>query len=192
MDTNETKTDVVTDTNDNKDVVVDVDTDTDVDVDTDEAPKPKKTESLEAKRAKLKRMLKQLDKKAGIDTEAETETRSSNSNDLGEKAFLAVNGIKTAEERAFFNKMKKETGKSADDLIESTYFQSEFSSFKEKQASANATPTGSKRAGNSSTSTVDYWLAKGELPPASEVQLRRDVVNARIKKEQSQGQFYNS
>lgn len=190
MDTNETKTDVVTDTNDNTDVVTDVDTDVDT---TEDTSKPeKKSESLEARRAKLARMLKQIDKKLGTDTEVKTETRSSNSNDLGEKAYLAVNGIKSADEIAFFNKMKKETGRDAEALLQSTYFQSEFNSFKEKKTSAEATPTGSKRSSNSTTSTVDYWLAKGELPPASEVQLRRDVVNARIKKENSTGQFYNS
>ena len=132
MDSNEKKTEVVADTNDNKDVV-DVDTDTDVDVDTEDTSKPeKKSESLEAKRAKLARMLKQLDKKLGSTTEVETETRSSNSNDLGEKAYLAVNGIKTADELAFFKTMKKETGKDAEALISSTYFQTEFQSFKEK------------------------------------------------------------
>jgi hypothetical protein len=88
--------------------------------------------------------------------------------------------------------MKKETGKDAESLLDSTYFQTEFKDFKEKKASSDATPTGSKRSNNSSVDTVDYWLAKDELPPVSEVKLRRDVVNARIKKENSKGVFYNS
>ncbi len=114
------------------------------------------------------------------------------SNDLGEKAFLAVNGIKSADEVAFFKKMKKETGKDAEALLDSTYFQTEFKDFKEKNASSSATPNGGSRSNNSSNNTVEYWLAKGELPPASEVQLRRDVVNARMKKEENKGVFYNS
>ena len=114
------------------------------------------------------------------------------SNDLGEKAYLAVNGIKGADEIAFFQKMKKETGRDAESLLESTYFQTEYREFKEKKATAEATPTGSKRSSNSSVDSVDYWLAKDELPPASEVELRQKVVNARIQKTEKKGVFYNS
>ena len=114
------------------------------------------------------------------------------SNDLGEKAYLAVNGIKGANELAFVEKMKKETGKDVESLLETTYFQTEFKSFKEKSATDSAVPTGSKRSSNSSVDSVEYWIAKGELPPIDQVQLRRDVVNTRIKKEENKGIFYNS
>lgn len=114
------------------------------------------------------------------------------SSDLGEKAYLAVNGIKSADEIAFVQKMKKETGKDVESLLETTYFQTEFRTFKEKKETDNAVPSGNKRSGNSSVDSVEYWLAKGELPPADQVQLRRDVVNARLKKEQTKGVFYNS
>lgn len=112
--------------------------------------------------------------------------------DLGEKAYLAVNGIKSADEIAFVQKMKKETGKDVESLLETTYFQTEFRTFKEKKETDNAVPSGNKRSSNSSVDSVEYWLAKGELPPADQVQLRRDVVNARLKKEQTKGVFYNS
>lgn len=130
--------------------------------------------------------------KAKESTASPVEPNEPKSNDLGEKAYLAVNGIKTPDEIAFFNKMKKETGRNADALLESTYFQAEFRDFKEKKATQDATPTGSKRSNNSQVDSVDYWLAKDELPPVSEVELRRKVVNARIAKEQSKGMFYNS
>ena len=136
----------------------------------------------------LKRDIKDLRKPK----ESVEEKTDSKSNDLGEKAFLSVNGIKTPAEIAFFNKMKKETGKEADSLIESTYFQSEFREFREQEASKEATPTGSKRSNNSQVDSVDYWLAKDELPPASERELRQKVVSARMAKEQSKGVFYNS
>jgi hypothetical protein len=112
--------------------------------------------------------------------------------DLGEKAYLAVNGIKTPDEVAFFSKMKKETGKDAESLLGSTYFQVEFKDFKEKRDSSNATPTASKRSNNSSVDTVEFWLAKDELPPISEAELRTKVVNALMKREQSKGSFHNS
>lgn len=113
-------------------------------------------------------------------------------NDLGEKAYLAVNGIKGADEIEFYKKMKKETGKQADELLESVYFQSEFKDFKEKKATKEATPSGNKRSTTLSADSVDYWLAKDELPPSSQTQLRRDVINAKIKKDNSGGVFYNS
>lgn len=112
---------------------------------------------------------------------------------LGEKAFLAVNGIKGSDELDFVKKMKKETGRSTEDLLDSTYFQTELKDFREKKSTEKATPTGSKRSSNSSANTVEYWLAKDELPPVSETQLRRDVVNARMNKEEkSKRVFYNS
>ena len=145
-------------------------------------------QKIKVEHGSFKRELKEFKKPK---EEAPKESNQT-SGDLGERAYLAVNGIKSADEIEFFQKMKKETGKSADSLLESTYFQVEFKDYKEKKASSDATPTGSKRSNNSATNTVEYWIAKGELPPASEVQLRRDVVNARIKKEESKGAFYNS
>lgn len=149
------------------------------------------TETLEAREARLARQLEQTRKKLGKTTEKQEPTPSTTS-DLGEKAYLIASGIKDADEIALTKKMAKETGKDIETLLESTYFQVELKDFREKKATANATPTGSKRSSNSSVDTVEYWLAKDELPPASEVELRRQVVNAKMKKEESKGQFYNS
>lgn len=114
------------------------------------------------------------------------------SNDLGEKAYLIANGIKGADEVDFVRKLKKETGKSTDKLLESAYFQTEFRDFKEKKATKEATPNGSKRSTALSADSVDYWLAKDELPPASQVELRRQVINSKMNKDSNKGVFYNS
>ena len=115
------------------------------------------------------------------------------SNDLGEKAYLIANGVKGADEIAFVQKMKKETGKDVESLLESTYFQTEFKDFKEKKATDKATPQGNNRSSNPSADSVEYWIAKGELPTGPEnKELREKIVNARMKKEESKGQFYNS
>jgi hypothetical protein len=187
----EQKPEVVTEETNNEVESTEVDETTDETTSQEEtkASKPKRTpeEELNYYEGRASRLRKKLGKDA-----PEKESKSSNSNDLGERAFLAVNGIKTPDEIAFFKKIKAETGKSADALLESTYFQAEFSNFKELKATSAATPSGSKRSANSSVDTVEYWIAKGELPPASEVKLRQDVVNARMKKEESKGIFYNS
>lgn len=148
-------------------------------------------ETLNQTLGSLKRELKDL-KKSKEEVKVEIKPQETVTNDLGEKAYLAVNGIKTPDEIAFVQKLKKETGKDVESLLGSTYFQSELREFKEKAASDKATPTGSKRSSNSSIDSVEYWIAKDELPPASEVELRRKVVNAKMGKEKPTGVFYNS
>ena len=151
----------------------------------------KPVESLEARRARLQRQLDQTEKKMGLSTKKK-EVQDSTPNNLGESAFLIANGIKDSDERNLAKKLAKETGKDLESLLETTYFQSELSSLRESKTTANATPKGSKRANNSSVDSVEYWIAKNELPPVSEIKLRQDVVNARIKREETKSQFYNS
>lgn len=165
--------------------------DTSEDTTTSEPIVEKPKESLEARKARLERQLEQTNRKLGVTVERKVEAPS-NSNDLGEKAYLIANGIKTADEISLAKKLAKETGKDIESLLESTYFQTELKSFREQKASADAIPTGNKRASNTSVDSVEYWIAKGELPPPSEVKLRQDVVNARMKKESSKGVFFNS
>jgi hypothetical protein len=161
----------------------------------DKGDKPDKpTESLEDRRARLLRQLKQVDKKLGTSTEDKPAKTSKKSDgfDYGEKAYLTSNGIKGSDEHEFTLKLQKQTGLDLDSLMEDTYFQSKLSEFRETRATANATPSGTKRSNNSSVDTVEYWIAKGELPPVTETELRRKIVNARLKKDQTKGVFYNS
>lgn len=157
-----------------------------------EVPKDKPVETPEAKYSRLERQKEQLLKKHPELGKTESKERATPSSDLGEKAFLIANGYKEADEIALAKKLTKETGKDLESLLGTTYFQTELNKLREDRAEQNATPKGSKRSNNSSVDSVEYWIAKGELPPASEVQLRRDVVNARMKKEESKGVFYNS
>lgn len=179
------------DSTNDESVELELDTNIEEESTTSEAPVEKPRESLEARKARLERQLEQTNKKLGVTVERKVEN-TSNSNDLGEKAYLIANGIKTADEIALAKTLSKETGKDIETLINTTYFQTELKGFREQKASDEATPKGNKRSNNTSVDSVEYWLAKGELPPASEVQLRRDVVNARMKKESSKGVFYNS
>lgn len=116
------------------------------------------------------------------------------SNELGyaEKAFLRVNDIKGAEELKLVQNIMADTGKSLDEVIESKYFQAELKELREEKATKEAIPTTSKRSNTATRDTVDYWIAKGELPPVDQVQLRRDVLNARIKKEAEDSKFSNN
>ncbi len=108
--------------------------------------------------------------------------------DLAEKSYLLGNGIKKDEFPFVLEEMTK-TGKSMDEILESKYFQAQLAENRELAASKEAIPTGTNRSGNATRDTVDYWIAKGEMPPEDQVELRRKVVNARIEKEKQTTKF---
>lgn len=108
--------------------------------------------------------------------------------DYAEKAYLKSSGINQDE----FNlvlEASQNTGKSIDDVLGSKWFQALLGEHRESKAVANAIPEGSGRSSSSARDSVEYWVAKGELPPPSEVDLRRKVVNAKLKKEKDRNKF---
>lgn len=157
----------------------------------EEQPKPERQEeSLEDRRARLQRQLAQTEKKLGLDVEKKPETKTSkqsNDFDYGQKAFLVANGIKGNDEIKLAQEFAKNTGKSLEDVVENKYFLQELNEVRELRNSANAVPKGRGKTGNSSQDSVDYWLAKGELP--SDFELRKKVVNARLAKENGKSVF---
>lgn len=118
-------------------------------------------------------------------------SRKSNDLDYGEKAFLIANGINSADEFKLVQDFMSNTGKSLDDVVSNKYFKSELNDFRELQKTSQATPTGTRKAGQSAQDSVDYWIAKGELPPKDQVELRRSVVNAMVKRDSKKSNFYN-
>lgn len=111
--------------------------------------------------------------------------------DYGQKAFLIANGVKGADENALVQAeiAKYREGTSLDSILESIDFQAKLKDLRETKTTNEAIPRGTKRTGQSTKDSVDYWVAKGELPPASERELRTQVVNARIKAERQDNQF---
>lgn len=157
---------------------------------------PKETESPEAKEARLQRELdrhykKHPELKKQESTPEETKPEKSSEFDYGQKAFLIANGIKEADEIDLVKKIMGETGKDLENVLGSTYFQTELKTFREDRATASATPSKTKRSAQNDTNSVDYWIAKGELPPNTpeNQKLRADVVNARMKNESSGSPF---
>lgn len=111
--------------------------------------------------------------------------------DYSQKAFLAVNEVKTAKELELAKEFMANTGKSLDDVVTNKYFLQELKELKDLEATASATPSGSKRTGQSAQDSVEYWLAKGEMPPQGMTELRRAYVAAKMKKDESGKKFYN-
>ena len=113
--------------------------------------------------------------------------------DYGQKAFLASNGVKGADEIKLVTDYIENTGKSLEDVLESKHFLAEVKDLRDAKAVNDALggDTG-KRGGGATRDKVEYWIAKGELPPKDQPQLRKDYVNAKLKKSKEDGIFYNS
>jgi hypothetical protein len=106
-----------------------------------------------------------------------------------DRAVLRVEKITEPDEIALIESTMKESGKSLEQVLAMKYFQSELKEMRELRTSKEAIPSSTRRSSQSSRDSVDYWVAKGELPPASEVKLRRDVVNAKIAQEKQKNHF---
>lgn len=177
--------------NDTEEVVVET-TETAEEVQPTRQEEPAKpTETPEARVARLRRQLKQAEKAAGVDDEPERKpSKKSDDLDYGQKAFLVASGVKEADEIALAKEFVSNTGKSLDDVLASKHFQAELNDLRETKASLAAVPSSGNRTGQSAQDTVEYWIAKGELPPASERELRTKVVNARINKEKGAAKMF--
>jgi hypothetical protein len=102
--------------------------------------------------------------------------------DRVDRAVLSVKGITEPEEIELVERRKAETGRGLEELLATTWFKQELQEFREKATSFEVMPSGSKRSNQAARDSVQYWISKGELPPKNQVQLRRDVVNARMAK----------
>lgn len=140
-------------------------------------------------RGRAHRAKKRLEKLQTAKPDKTEDKPKTNDLDYGQLSYLAVKGYETEEELGFIKKMMEKTGMSLKETIADEYVQNRIAGMRETKATKDATPSSTKRSATSGKDTVDYWLAKGELPPADQVQLRRDVLNARIKKESQKGMF---
>lgn len=171
-----------------EDLNLEIDLDEDVENE-EETPEAKPKESDEAKLARLERQAKQLKKRLGVEEKPAKKEVLKDGLDRIDKMVLRSEGIKSEDEMALVEEFMRDTGKDVESVIESRSFKAELKALREDKATEDALPRGTKRSSNSSKSNVEYWLAKGELPPASDVQLRREVVNAKMKQIENRSQF---
>lgn len=152
-------------------------------------------ETPEAKIARLKRQLKKAQQQAGVEEAIEPKTdRKPFVLGYAEKAYLNANGVKGTDEYNLVSEMVANTGKDIESLLDNKYFQAELKELRATRESKNASDalSGNNRTGQSSRDSVDYWIAKGELPPPYMQKLRREVVNARIVTEKNGSTFSNN
>lgn len=109
--------------------------------------------------------------------------------DRVDRAVLSVKGITEPDEIELVARRKQETGRGLEELLATTWFKQELAEHREHYMTDLSVPKGSSRSSQASRDSVEYWIAKGELPPRGQVQLRRDVVNARMKKAKDNNVF---
>lgn len=121
--------------------------------------------------------------------EKKSESKKSDELDYGAKAFLKSSGIENTEFDFVKTELQKSGLKDLESLLENPYFKAELENRRALDKTKNATIKG--RSSNAvATDSVDYWLTK----PIDEVprEMRYKVVQAKLKKENSSGTFYNS
>lgn len=109
--------------------------------------------------------------------------------DYNHLAYLKASGIDNDDDVAFITNEVKTTGKELKEILGFKYVQEQLATFKNTREMQDAIPPGSPRSSSTIRDNVDYWIAKGQLPPADQVELRRKVVNERVKQEDSVSKF---
>jgi hypothetical protein len=159
----------------------------------EETQSQEETVDWQAKARELEGRLKRAETKLKKSPETTTKAPSTSGEfDYGQKAFLKASGITTTDEMKLAKDYMSNTGKSLDEVVESKYFISELKEMRDLKSTEQAVVPGSKRVGQSASDSVDYWIAKDEMPPVGNDSLRREWVNAKMKKETNGGKFYNS
>lgn len=107
-----------------------------------------------------------------------------------DRMFLRSEGIKTDAEVKLVEDFKAETGRSVEAIVDSKAFQAELKEVRSTEATKEATPSGTKRAGQGNArDEVQYWIGKGELPPQDQPALRMKVVAAKREQAKSTNMF---
>lgn len=103
---------------------------------------------------------------------------------------LKEQGLKSAEEIDLVLAESKETGIDPLVLVKKGYATTLLESHRKQKEAELANPSSKSRGSVNAKASVDYWISKGELPPADQVELRREVVNKKMAKS-SQKKMFN-
>ncbi len=125
------------------------------------------------KLAKLKERMK-VDKKVEKVLE-----EKKNEPDYAKLAYLEQKGVTSDEDIEWVEQQAKDSGKSLRELFGNKYFQAELKERRDAEATKDAIPSGSKRSTNSTKDSIEYWIAKGELPKDNPELARKVVAEKR-------------
>ena len=141
-------------------------------------------------RQKLYARTKEAEKKAKEAGEKKPDSSKSTGTDYAQEAYLIARGVTEDTDIEFVIKESKETGKSIKEVLSMRYVTEELKANKEQRDAEGAMPKDStSRGGQGNRTSVDYWIQKGELPPEDQSDLRRKVVNEKLKRSQQKTKF---
>lgn len=135
----------------------------------------------------LKKAKEALTKKPPVVTPPQNDKKDEFGYD--KKAYLNSLGFTDSEDHKYVQDIVKSSGKSLEDVLAMPFVGSELKRLGEERKTKAAAPPADGRSGTPARDTVEYWLAKGELPPADQTELRQKVVNAKIAKGKGSSNF---
>src|SRR3990167_11012270 len=152
----------------------------------------KKAEGFELKDGKwVKLKVEKPKEEPKVDIDPSKEPSKPSELDYGQMALLRQEGIKGAGETALFKEIMTETGKGVLDVLDSNYFKSRLTDFREAQESKDAIPKGKNRSGQQGTTDLDVAYAKfkdtGEMP--QDFKTRVAVKNKMLEEEKAKNMF---
>lgn len=113
--------------------------------------------------------------------EAKPKDEPTLSTDYGLLAFLKVNNIEHADDKAFFFKVQSETGKKPEEILSSKYFQAELKEQQEIRTTKEAQPKDNNRGSSKGGSEAAVWAEKVKSGQATMAdvpsELRIEVIN---------------
>lgn len=185
---NENNDEVIVDTEEeNNDEVVETTEEKSQETKTKRTPQ-EELEYFEGRAARLRKKLGVEEAKPAKPVTTETKP---NELDYGQLALLRTEGIKGSGEIALFKEIMSETGKGVLDVLDSNYFKSRLTDFRDAQETANAIPKGKNRSGQTGVTDVDLAVAKfkesGTLP--DDFKTRVAVINKVAESERNMGVF---
>ena len=129
----------------------------------------KKAEGFELKDGKwVKLKVEKPKEEPKVNAEPSKEPSKPSELDYGQMALLRQEGIKGAGETALFKEIMSETGKDVLATLDSPYFKTRLTEFREAQESIDAIPKGKGRSAQVASTNIDLAYAKfkesGEWP----------------------------
>lgn len=147
-------------------------------VTTNEDNEQESAEQLKARVAELEEVAKNKAIEARLAKKENKETPEVDSSILERVANMELKdlGLKNEEEITLIKKEAGELGIDPVKLVKRGLAASILESHRKEKAAQEAIPEGNSRGNASQRDSVDYWIAKGELPPSDNVELRQKVV----------------
>ena len=161
----------------------------------DASSQESQVDEREQKIQELEEKLKQKSIEARLAKKEKKEGSDEPQKDISElemrviRAELKAEGIKDKEEIDLVIEKSKVLGVDPVDGAKDEIIQAILNKRRKEKQDQLATPGTSNRAAGSTRDTVDYWIAKGELPPADQVELRQKVVRKKRENAKRQQMF---